>query len=193
MPSTPTVAIISPRKRLMNALMIDPPPNATMLVSPNRMIAKYSGESNLSANVANGCTIATATAVDIQAAGERCEERPAEGFRRIALVRHRIAVPKQRHVQRLPGYAEQNRRERAAICPRDVHRGEQDDRRRDRHAVRERQREHDAHHERKARQHGDEHPDDQADDEGDQVRRLQDGYEAAAEILENFEHRAFAI
>jgi hypothetical protein len=48
----------------MNALMIEPPPSATMLVSPNRMIAKYSGESNLSANAANGCTMATATRVD---------------------------------------------------------------------------------------------------------------------------------
>lgn len=36
-----------------------------MLVSPNRMIAKYSGRSNLSANVANGFTISTAAVIEI--------------------------------------------------------------------------------------------------------------------------------
>ncbi len=46
--------------RLTRPFTIDPPPSATTLVSPNRTIAKYSGESKRSANFANGTASATA-------------------------------------------------------------------------------------------------------------------------------------
>ena len=48
----------------MKPFTIEAPLSATTLVSPNRMIEKYSGESNLRANVANGCAIVTAARVD---------------------------------------------------------------------------------------------------------------------------------
>lgn len=48
-------------------------------------------------------------------AAERREERPTERPRRLASPRHRIAIPKQRHVQRLAGNAKQDRGERTAV------------------------------------------------------------------------------
>jgi hypothetical protein len=48
----------------MKPLTIDAPDSATTLVNPNRMIAKYSGESNFSANVANAFAIITAASVE---------------------------------------------------------------------------------------------------------------------------------
>ena len=48
----------------MKALIIEPPPSATTLVRPNRMMEKYSGESNLSAKLAKECAIATAASVE---------------------------------------------------------------------------------------------------------------------------------
>ena len=50
-----------PKNRLMNALAIDPPPSATTLVKPNSTIAKYSGESNVSATFAKGTASVTIT------------------------------------------------------------------------------------------------------------------------------------
>ena len=48
----------------MKPFTSDAPLSATTLVRPNRRIAKYSGESNFSAKVANGCAIATAASVE---------------------------------------------------------------------------------------------------------------------------------
>ena len=64
MSSTPTVEMSRPKNRLMNALVIEPPPSEPTLTSPKKMMAKYSGVENVSAMLAMGCASATMTVAD---------------------------------------------------------------------------------------------------------------------------------
>ena len=50
----------------MAALVIEPPPSDTTLVRPKMMMAKYSGEENVSANLATGADASTITMVVIR-------------------------------------------------------------------------------------------------------------------------------
>src|SRR5436190_1066218 len=126
MPSTPTVAIISPRNRLMNALMIEPPPSATMLVRPNRMIVKYSGESNFNANVANGWTSATASSGDGRERCDRADRRERDqlaGARsgRLSVARERVAARQGLLAVQCARQPELRSRAGAAVRAGDVH------------------------------------------------------------------------
>ncbi len=121
-------------------------------------------------------------------AAERGDQRPAERLGRLALAAHGVAVPQHRHVDRLAGNAEQDRREGAAIGAGHIHRGQQHDRGGDVHLVGERQRQRDAHHQRQSRQHADQQADDDADDQHRHIERRQAVNEAVGELDENVDH-----
>ncbi len=57
------MAISRPSIRLMAALVIEPPPSETTLARPKMMMAKYSGEEKVRANLATGAEASTALQV----------------------------------------------------------------------------------------------------------------------------------
>ena len=126
-----------------------------------------------------------------QTPGQGGEQRPAERLGRLALVRHRIAVPEERHIEWLSRNPEQDRGECSPVGAGDIHRGEQNDRRRDRHAIGERQRQHDTHHQCQPRQHRHEHADNEPDDQSRQVDGLKYGQKARGKLLRDAEHGNF--
>jgi hypothetical protein len=143
---------------------MEPVPNATTLVRPNRTMAKYSGVEKVSANL-------------------------AMGLGRIALAGHGITVPEERDMDRLPWYAEQDGGECSSVGPGDIHCGEKHDSGGYVHRVGKREGEHNAHYQGKAGQNTHEQSQNGSNDQEQQVHGLKTSQKTKAEVIEHVAHK----
>ena len=120
-----------------------------------------------------------------QTGDQRRDECPAERFRRLAALRHGVAVPQHRHVHRLARNAIKNGREAAAIGSGEINRRQKDNRRLDLHLIGERQRQHDTHHQAEPGHDRDRHADQEADEQHQHVERLENLDKAVGKIDED--------